>query len=57
MNPEKISGSYQRSKKVQFDLMGIIHFNFLVTIYYSKSSVPRLYVNEDPGSKEVLKSP
>ena len=49
-------GVIRDRKKFQFDLIGVIHFrSFLSQYYYSKSSVPRfIYVNEDPGSKEIL---
>ena len=46
-------------KNAQFDLVGDNSFStFLSQYYYSKSTVPRfIYVNEDPDSKQVLKSP
>jgi len=49
-------GVIRDRKKYQFDLIGDNSFStFLSQYYYSKSSVPRfIYVNEDPGSKEVL---
>lgn len=49
-------GVIRDRKKFQFDLIGDNSFStFLSQYYYSKSSVPRfIYVNEDPGSKEVL---